>query len=193
MELDKKIKVKKIFDVSDVEEVKKYYGKEVYCADFIENFSDLKSYTNRKILKRSYPQECKPYLCGGQMYRFILSAEFVEQEKQYRAYTISEFYAKFHLGNGMILRPKNHKSLEFHVVYNGYAVDTGSNEIQLYLGCGLYTLPELFQSYERLENGRWGSNEIQLYLGCGLYTLPELFQSYERLENGRWVPFGVEE
>ena len=31
MELDKKIKVKKIFDVfSDVEEVKKYYGKEVY-------------------------------------------------------------------------------------------------------------------------------------------------------------------
>ena len=72
MELDKKIKVKKIFDVfSDVEEVKKYYGKEVYCADFIENFSDLKSYTNRKILKRSYPQECKPYLCGGQMYRFI--------------------------------------------------------------------------------------------------------------------------
>ena len=124
MELDKKIKVKKIFDVfSDVEEVKKYYGKEVYCADFIENFSDLKSYTNRKILKRSYPQECKPYLCG--------------------------------LGNGMILRPKNHRSLEFHVVYNGYAVNTGSNEIQLYLGCGLYTLPELFQSYERLENGRW--------------------------------------
>ena len=156
MELDKKIKVKKIFDCfSDFEEVKKYYGKEVYCADFIENFSNLKSYTNRRILKRFYPQECKPYLCGGQMYRFILPSEFVEQEKQYRAYTISEFYAKFHLGNGMILRPKNHKSLEFHVVYNGYAVDTGSNEIQLYLGCGLYTLPELFQSYERLENGRW--------------------------------------
>lgn len=61
MELDPKIKVKKIFDCfSDFEEVKKYYGKEVYCADFIENFSDLKSYTNRKILKRSYPQECKP-------------------------------------------------------------------------------------------------------------------------------------
>ena len=36
MELDPKIKVKKIFDVfSDYEEVKKYYGKEVYCADFI--------------------------------------------------------------------------------------------------------------------------------------------------------------
>ena len=49
MELDKKIKVKKIFDCfSDFEEVKKYYGKEVYCADFIENFSDL------KVLRRFY-------------------------------------------------------------------------------------------------------------------------------------------
>ena len=49
MELDKKIKVKKIFDVfSDYEEVKKYFDKEVYCADFIENFSNLKLYWNRR-------------------------------------------------------------------------------------------------------------------------------------------------
>ena len=156
MELDKKIKVKKIFDCfSDFEEVKKYFDKEVYCADFIENFSNLKLYTDKRIFKYFYKQECKPYLCGGQMYRFILPAEFVEQEKQYRAYSISEWYVKFHLGNGMILRPKNHKSLEFHVFYNGYAVDTGSNEIKLYLGPGVYTLSELFQSYERLEKGLW--------------------------------------
>ena len=55
MELDKKIKVKKIFDVfSDFEEVKKYYGKEVYCADFIENFSNLKLYTNKFVLKNVF-------------------------------------------------------------------------------------------------------------------------------------------
>ena len=61
MELDKKIKVKKIFDVfSDFEEVKKYYGKEVYCADFIENFSNLKLYTDKTKLKTFFPQECKP-------------------------------------------------------------------------------------------------------------------------------------
>ena len=54
MELDPKIKVKKIFDVfSDFEEVKKYYGKRVYCADFIENFSNLK-------FKNIFPQECEP-------------------------------------------------------------------------------------------------------------------------------------
>ena len=156
MELDKKIKVKKIFDVfSDVEEVKKYYGKEVYCADFIENFSNLKLYTNKFVLKNVFPEECKPFLVGGQQYRFILPAEFVEQEKQYRAFTINEFFEKFHFGDSMILRPKNHISLQFHVVYNGYAVDAGSNEIKLYLGCGVYTLPELFQSYERFYLGRW--------------------------------------
>lgn len=156
MELDKKIKVKKIFDCfSDFEEVKKYFNKAVYCTDFIENFSNLERCTNTFIFKEFYLQECKPFVCSGQRYRFILPAEFVEQEKQYRAFTISEWYVKFHLGNGMILRPKNHRSLEFHVVYNGYAVDTGSNEIKLYLGPGTYTLSELFQSYERLENGRW--------------------------------------
>ena len=52
MELDKKIKVKKIFDCfSDFEEVKKYFNKAVYCADFIENFSNLERYTNTFIFK----------------------------------------------------------------------------------------------------------------------------------------------
>lgn len=156
MELDPKIKVKKIFDVfSDFEEVKKYFDKEVYCADFIENFSNLKLYTVKKNFKYYYPQECKPFLCVGQQYRFILPCEFVEQEKQYRAYAFNEFIEKFHFGDSLILRPKNHKSLQFNVVYNGYAVDAGSNEIKLYLGCGVYTLPELFQSYERFYCGRW--------------------------------------
>ena len=156
MNLDPKIKVKKIFDVfSDFEEVKKYYGKEVYCADFIENFSNLKLYTDKTKLKTFFPQECKPFLCGGRQHRYVLPCEFVEQEKQYRAYTFNEFIEKFHFGDSIILRPKNHKSLQFNVVYNGHAVDVGSNEIKLYLGLGVYTLFELFQSYERFYLGRW--------------------------------------
>ena len=52
MELDKKIKVKKIFDCfSDVEEVKKYFNKAVYCADFIENFSNLNILTKLYIVQ----------------------------------------------------------------------------------------------------------------------------------------------
>ena len=138
MELDKKIKVKKIFDVfSDVEEVKKYYGKEVYCADFIENFSDLKSYTNRKILKRSYPQECKPYLCGGQMYRFILPAEFVEQEKQYV----------------IVFRSKVMPNIVCHVLFDGYTET--DKETFVILGLHHYSLKELFSNYEYDNGDNW--------------------------------------
>ena len=154
MELDKKIKVKKIFDVfSDVEEVKKYYGKEVYCADFIENFSDLKSYTNRKILKRSYPQECKPYLCGGQMYRFILPAEFVEQEKQYRAYTIDEFLNHFDIGEVIVFRSKVMPNIVCHVLFDGY-METGK-ETFVILGLHHYSLKELFSNYEYDNGDNW--------------------------------------
>ena len=149
MELDKKIKVKKIFDVfSDVEEVKKYYGKEVYCADFIENFSDLKSYTNRKILKRSYPQECKPYLCGGQMYRFILPAEFVEQEKQYRAFTIDEFLNHFDIGEVIVFRSKVMPNIVCHVLFDGYTETGKENDTSIILGQHRFSLQELFSSYE---------------------------------------------
>ena len=154
MELDKKIKVKKIFDVfSDVEEVKKYYGKEVYCADFIENFSDLKSYTNRKILKRSYPQECKPYLCGGQMYRFILPSEFVEQEKQYRAFTIDEFLNHFDIGEVIVFRSKVMPNIVCHVLFDGYTET--DKETFVILGLHHYSLKELFSNYEYDNGDNW--------------------------------------
>ena len=154
MELDKKIKVKKIFDVfSDVEEVKKYYGKEVYCADFIENFSDLKSYTNRKILKRSYPQECKPYLCGGQMYRFILPAEFVEQEKQYRAFAIDEFLNHFDIGEVIVFRSKVMPNIVCHVLFDGYTET--DKETFVILGLHHYSLKELFSNYEYDNGDNW--------------------------------------
>ena len=107
MNLDKKIKVKKIFDCfSDFEEVKKYYGKEVYCADFIENFSNLKLYTDKTKLKTFFPQECKPFLCGGRQHRYVLPCEFVEQEKQYRAFTIDEFLNHFDIGEVIVFRSK---------------------------------------------------------------------------------------
>ena len=140
MELDKKIKVKKIFDVfSDYEEVKKYYGKEVYCADFIENFSDLKSYTNRKILKRSYPQECKPYLCGGQ--------------KQYRAFTIDEFLNHFDIGEVIVFRSKVMPNIVCHVLFDGYTET--DKETFVILGLHHYSLKELFSNYEYDNGDNW--------------------------------------
>ena len=166
MELDPKIKVKKIFDVfSDFEEVKKYYGKEVYCADFIENFSNLKLYTIKRKLKNSFPQECKPFLCGGQQYRFILPCEFVEQEKQYRAYTIDEFLDRFDIGEVIVFRSKAMPDYVLHLLFVGY-----------------------------VENGK--DNEVSIILGQHRYSLKDLFTNYEydgECNCDNWVPFGVEE
>ena len=154
MELDKKIKVKKIFDVfSDIEEVKKYYGKDVYCADFIENFSNLKLYTIKRKLKNSFPQECKPFLCGGQQYRFILPCEFVQQEKQYRAFTIDEFLNHFDIGEVIVFRSKAKPNYVFHVLFNGYSEN--SKDIFIILGVHCYTLQELFGGYEYGDGDNW--------------------------------------
>ena len=152
MELDPKIKVKKIFDCfSDFEEVKKYYGKAVYCADFIENFSNLERYTDKMIFKEFYLQECKPFVCDGKQYRYVLPAEFVEQEKQYRALTIDEFMREFTIGNIVTFRHKVNKNAEYRVIYNGYRIDSNS-EFLVYFGIWRYTLQELFNQYELLNS-----------------------------------------
>lgn len=149
MELDKKIKVKKIFDVfSDFEEVKKYYGKEVYCADFIENFSNLKLYTDKTKLKTFFPQECKPFLCGGRQHRYVLPCEFVEQEKQYRAYTIDEFLNHFDIGEVIVFRSKAMPEYACHVLFVGYVEDSKNNGMNIILGQYRFSLKELFSSYE---------------------------------------------
>lgn len=164
MELDPKIKVKKIFDVfSDIEEVKKYYGKEVYCADFIENFSNLKLYTIKRKLKNSFPQECKPFLCGGQMYRYALPCEFVEQEKQYRAFTIDEFLNHFDIGEVIVFRSKAMPGYACHVLFVGYVENGKENDMNIILGQHRYSLKELFSSYE-----------------------------YNDGDSDNWFPFGVE-
>ena len=165
MELDKKIKVKKIFDVfSDYEEVKKYYGKEVYCADFIENFTNLKLYTNKFVLKNVFPEECKPFLVGGQQYRFILPCEFVEQEKQYRPFTIDEFLNHFDIGEVIVFRSKAMPGYTCHVLFVGYVEDRKNNGMNIILGQYRFSLKELFSSYEYCDG-----------------------------DSDNWLPFGVEQ
>ena len=154
MELDKKIKVKKIFDCfSDFEEVKKYFNKAVYCADFIENFSNLERYTNTFIFKEFHLQECKPFVCSGQRYRFILPAEFVEQEKQYRAFTIDEFLNHFDIGEVIVFRSKVMPNIVCHVLFDGYTET--DKETFVILGLHHYSLKELFSNYEYDNGDNW--------------------------------------
>lgn len=154
MNLDEKIKIKKIFDCfSDFEDIKKYYDKEVYCADFTENFSNLKLYTDKKIFKVFFPQGCKPFICGGQQYRFILPCEFVEQEKQYRAFTIDEFLNHFDIGEVIVFRSKAMPNIVCHVLFDGY-METGK-EAFVILGQHRYSLKELFSNYEYDNGDNW--------------------------------------
>ena len=162
MELDKKIKVKKIFDVfSDFEEVKKYYGKKVYCADFIENFSNLERYTDKMIFKEFYLQECKPFVCDGKQYKFILPAEFVEQEKQYRAFTIDEFLNHFDIGEVIVFRSKVMPNIVCHVLFDGYMETGKENDTSVILGQHRFSLQELFSSYEYDGGDDWFSFGVE--------------------------------
>ena len=127
MELDKKIKVKKIFDCfSDFEEVKKYFDKEVYCADFIE----------------------KP-------------AEFVEQEKQYRAYTIDEFLNHFDIGEVIVFRSKAMPDYVLHLLFVGYVENGKDNEVAIILGQHRYSLNDLFTNYEYDGGDNWFSFGVE--------------------------------
>ena len=142
MELDKKIKVKKIFDCfSDFEEVKKYYGKEVFCADFIENFSNLRLYTNRAKL--------------GRQHRYVLPCEFVEQEKQYRPLTIDEFLNHFDIGEVIVFRSKAMPDYVLHLLFVGYVENGKDNEVAIILGQHRYSLNDLFTNYEYDGGDNW--------------------------------------
>ena len=155
MELDKKIKIPTIYNLfSDVTEVKKYYGKEVFCADFLENFSNLRLYTNRAKLKIFFPQECKPFLCGGKQHRYILPCEFVEI-KQYRPLTIDELLNRFDIGEVIVFRSKAMPDYVLHVLFDGYVENGKDNEVSIILGQHRFSLKELFSSYEYSDGDNW--------------------------------------
>ena len=156
MELDKKIKIPTIYNLfSDVAEVKKYYGKEVFCADFLENFSNLRLYTNRAKLKMFFLQECKPFLCGGKQYRYILPCEFVEPVKQYRPLTIDKFLNRFDIGEVIVFRSKAMPDYVLHVLFDGYVENGKDNEVSIILGQHRFSLKELFSSYEYSDGDNW--------------------------------------
>ena len=162
MELDKKIKVKKIFDCfSDFEEVKKYFNKAVYCANFIENFSNLERYTDKMIFKEFYLQECKPFVCDGKQYKYVLPCEFVEQEKQYRAYTIDEFLNHFDIGEVIVFRSKAMPDYVLHLLFAGYVENGKDNEVAIILGQHRYSLNDLFTNYEYDGGDDWFSFGVE--------------------------------
>jgi hypothetical protein len=100
-----------------------------------------------------FPQECKPFLCSGRQHRYVLPCEFVEQEKQYRAFTIDEFINHFDIGEVIVFRSKAMPNIICHVLFDGY-METGK-EAFVILGQHRYSLQELFSSYEYDGGDNW--------------------------------------
>lgn len=156
MNLDKRIKsLTDILTCFDIEKAKSFVGQKGYFANDLNCFSVVEPCCFYDTLTEV--KDCgSPFKDDDGCYwnLFIPESFLKPKEKQYRAYTIDEFLEKFHLGDGIYLRPKNHINMEFNVIYNGYKI-IDNNKIEFYFGPVIFTLPELFQSYERFYNGRW--------------------------------------
>lgn len=157
MELDKRFKVLPFCCFgTDKRVITNHIGKKGYFANDIDFFKsiDLCEYGT---LEKIYCDEAKSFQMREKTtsFRFFIPECFVKpKEKNYRPYTINEFIEKFHFGDSIILRPKNNIKMEFHLVYNGYKI-IDNNKIEFYFGPAIFTLLELFQSYERFYCGRW--------------------------------------
>lgn len=97
-----------------------------------------------------------------------LPCEWVkEPEKKYRPYTLAEWVDQHEIGE--VIHCRNEHKQEFHVMYTGYVIDNGEEDIQ---------------------DNRTTGRIMLINMG---YLLQELFERYEICINGSWQPFGVME
>ena len=169
MKLDKRIESERLIYTPFTTTKPKLHEKG-YFTDDIHAFNNLEECDCRygELVEHDDVDYAYPYCCEDvdgcgdgsttcDWFAFYIpesSLKQKEKQKKYRPYTINEFLDKFHFGDSIILRPKIHTKTEFHVAYNGYKV-IDNNKIEFYFGPAIFTLPELFQSYERFYLGRW--------------------------------------
>ena len=155
MKLDPRIKsLSDILTCFDIERAEQFIGQKGYFADDLPEYDSLENGeygTLTEVLDNEVPFKVDNR-CHWKY--FIPEYSLKPKEKQYRPYTINEFLDKFHFGDSIILRPKINIKMEFHLVYNGYKI-IDNNKIEFYFGPAIFTLLELFQSFELFYLGRW--------------------------------------
>lgn len=182
MELDKRIKEgKRPLTCFDLKEASDFINKTGYFANELEYFSDL-SEANKcggslhygKLLGIKENKKCVfNYLSTDYSredhYRFFIPEEWVkEPEKKYRPYTLAEWIDQHEIGEVIHFRSRDKDyRQEFHVMYTGYIIDNGEEDIQ---------------------DNRTTGRIMLINMG---YLLQELFERYEICINGEWQPFGV--
>ena len=103
--------------------------------------------------------------CLGYFKFFISEADLKPVEKKYRPYTLAEWVDQYEIGE--VIHCRNEHKQEFHVMYTGYVIDNGEEDIQ---------------------DNRTTGRIMLINMG---YLLQELFERYEICINGEWQPFGV--
>ena len=182
MELDKRIKEgKRPLTCFDLKEASDFVNKTGYFANEFDYFSDLSKVVTDccsevyygKLLGIKENKRCVfKYLsmdCSRESsYRFFIPEDWVlPAEKKYRPYTLAEWIDQHEIGEVITFR--NRQGQEFHVMYTGYVIDNGEEDIQ---------------------DNRTTGRIMLINMG---YLLQELFERYEICINGEWKPFGVME
>ena len=168
MELDKRIKEgKKPLDCFDVDIAKQFIGHEGYFCDHRSGFTNIYNLV-KDVLRDITPDDnyCEVYKTNCTSWEYFLPEEWIkEPEKKYRPYTLAEWVDQHEIGE--VIHCRNEHKQEFHVMYTGYVIDNGEEDIQDIRTTGRIML-----------------------INMG-YLLQELFERYEICVNGEWQPFGV--
>ena len=161
MELDKRFKVLP-FCCFNAERCEKYINNlKGYFANEISSFCDINICKYGTLGSVLGDQQESFYMSETEeSFSFFIPEYFVKpKEKKYKPYTIEEFCNEgFEI---VVFRSKIDESPEYHVRYNGYI--KYDNVYNIILGTISYTLSDLFENYEYLD------------------------------DDGEWKPFGVEE
>ena len=170
MELDKRIKEgKRPLDCFDVDIAKQFIGHEGYFCDHRSGFTNIYNLV-KDVLRDITPDDnyCEVYKTNCTSWEYFLPEEWIkEPEKKYRPYTLAEWVDQHEIGE--VIHCRNEHKQEFHVMYTGYVIDNGEEDIQDIRTTGRIML-----------------------INMG-YLLQELFERYEICINGEWQPFGVVE
>ena len=168
MELDKRIKEgKRPLDCFDVDIAKQFIGHEGYFCDHRSGFTNIYNLV-KDVLRDITPDDnyCEVYKTNCTSWEYFLPEEWIkEPEKKYRPYTLAEWIDQHEIGE--VIHCRNEHKQEFHVMYTGYVIDNGEEDIQDIRTTGRIML-----------------------INMG-YLLQELFERYEICINGIWQPFGV--
>lgn len=167
VELDRRIiKGKKPFNLFDTEEAKKFIGESCYFTNNEYDFTNLDIFTDDQsysrhigVLSSVSDSLSSPFgnedTCG--YYNYLLPCEWVKQEPKYRPYNMSEFKSEFKINSVLTLRKRKEHEYIYQVVYlgNRHYDDSDSDENDIYLSQGSFSLRELFDIFEIIRNGDW--------------------------------------